>query len=139
LTVRPDVASSGITILALGSEDQNSDDQVPSKLRLDRCHSHGNPVQNVQRGIALNSRHTGIVGCYLADFHHELGAGNEAQAIAGWKGPSSFLIENCSIEAGDVLTVSEGPARTLRPRPGPEPPPGGAVVRRGRPQWRRQS
>jgi hypothetical protein len=111
LTVSPEVRSRGITIVAFGSDTQDALDSVPADLRMDRCYVHGNPEQDVRRGLALNSADTTIVNCYLADFHLACIArsgGAEAQAIAGWNGPGPFTIENCFLEGGDQNVLFGG-------------------------------
>ncbi|HEX8707365.1 MAG TPA: hypothetical protein VF723_03810, partial [Pyrinomonadaceae bacterium] len=67
-------------LLALGdgSEKQNSLDQVPHHLIIDRCFIHAHPKQSLKRGIALNSSHTFIINSYLSGFKQ---LGEDSQAI----------------------------------------------------------
>lgn len=69
---------------------------VPHDLVIERCYIRGDPRRGSRRGIALNSRHTAIVGSHISDFK-EVGA--DSQAIAGWNGPGPFLIANNYLEA----------------------------------------
>ncbi|MBA3440718.1 MAG: hypothetical protein H0T92_12695, partial [Pyrinomonadaceae bacterium] len=54
--------------LGSGDVDQNTLARVPHHLVLDRCYIHAWPEQELIRGVALNSAHTEIIGCYIADF-----------------------------------------------------------------------
>jgi S-layer homology domain len=85
----------GIVTLGDGSTAQNSLDQVPHDLILDRCYIHGNSSVNVSRGVALNSARTAVIDSYIADCH---GVGYDTQAIAGWNGPGPFKIVNNYLE-----------------------------------------
>ncbi len=83
-------AGTNYGIVALGNGETTLS-QVPTDLILDRVYIHGNPSQNVRRGVALNSRSTAIIDSYISEIH-ESGADN--QAICGWTGPGPFKIEN---------------------------------------------
>jgi hypothetical protein len=85
-----------IVALGDGSTAQKTLSQVPSYLTLDRLYIHGDPVRGQKRAIALNSSHTTIRGCYVADI---MAVGQDSQAIGGWNGPGPYLIENNHLEA----------------------------------------
>ncbi|MDQ3753423.1 MAG: hypothetical protein M3371_01660, partial [Acidobacteriota bacterium] len=73
----PDALVYDLVLLGDGGMGQNSLDQVPHHLVIDRCYIHGNPTMDLKRGIALNSAHTEILNSYISDFHVK---GQEAQA-----------------------------------------------------------
>ena len=81
------------TLVALGDggSAQNSLDQVPHHLVLDRVWVHGTADMDMQRCVGLNSGTTAIVDSYLSDCH---GRGKDTQAIAGWNGPGPYKIVN---------------------------------------------
>jgi hypothetical protein len=119
LTVDPNVPPDPLSpdntanygIIALGDANQTDLQQVPSNLVFDRCYIHGNPGQNVRRGIALNSADTIITECYISDFHLQLTAPSgvpDAQAIQGHNGPGPYQIVNCYLEAGEENTIFGG-------------------------------
>ncbi|MER5176479.1 MAG: hypothetical protein ABJB76_07900 [Candidatus Nitrosocosmicus sp.] len=92
-------------IVSFGDVTQTDLQKVPSNLVLDRCYIHGNPGQNVVRGIGLNSADTIITECYLSDFHIQLTTisnAPEAQAIQGQNGPGPYMIVNSYLEAGEI-------------------------------------
>jgi hypothetical protein len=71
----------------------------PHHIVIDRCWLHGDPDAGGRRGVALNSRHTAIVGSHLSDFKE---AGADSQAVAGWTGPGPFaLLDNYLEAAGE--------------------------------------
>jgi hypothetical protein len=85
-------------LVGLGETGANQDtlDEVPQNISVERCWIHGNASATVRRGIALNSGSTTVRDCYLSDFHE---VANDAQAICGWNGPGPFTIENNYLEA----------------------------------------
>ncbi len=91
----PDALVYDLVLLGDGGMGQNSLDQVPHHLVIDRCYIHGNSTMDLKRGIALNSAHTEILNSYISDFHVK---GQEAQAVAGWNGPGPFKIINNYLE-----------------------------------------
>jgi hypothetical protein len=102
LTVAPDVMLNyGIVTLGDGSRAQNSRDEVPHNIVLDRVYVHGHASLNVNRCVALNSATTAVIDSYLAECH---GKGFDSQAICGWNGPGPFKIVNNYLEgAGENL------------------------------------
>ncbi len=77
-----------------GSE-QNSLEEIPHHLIIDRCYIHAEPTQSLKRGIALNSAETKIINSYISDFK---AVDQDAQAICGWNGPGPFQIINNYLE-----------------------------------------
>lgn len=76
---------------------QDTAAEAPHHLRIERCYLHAfDDGTTLKRGISLNSAHTEVVDSYLSGMK---GAGQEAQAVAGWNGPGPFLIENDYLEA----------------------------------------
>ncbi|HYE15081.1 MAG TPA: hypothetical protein VD968_11615, partial [Pyrinomonadaceae bacterium] len=93
-----------------GSPAQNTPEEVPHHLTLDRCYIHGDDG-DLKRGISLQSAHTEIVGCYVSEFHVR---GQDTQAVAGWNGPGPYRIVNNYLEgAGENLIF--GGARSAVP------------------------
>jgi hypothetical protein len=85
-----------IISLGDGSGAQNSLDDVPHDLIVDRCYIHGDAERGQKRGIALNSASTVVSGSYISDIKV---VGQDTQAIGGWNGPGPFRIENNYLEA----------------------------------------
>lgn len=98
----------------MGDGNETDPQRVPSNLVFDRCYIHGNPGQNVVRGIGLNSADTIITECYISDFHVQhpsTSGGHDSQAINGYNGPGPYQIVNCYLEGGDenILFGGEDP------------------------------
>ncbi len=104
LELRANAGGAGdILTLGDGSATQNSLDQVPHDLVVDRCYIHGDADTGQKRGIALNSASTTISNSYVGDIK---AVGQDSQAIMMWNGPGPFTIENNYLEAaGDNLLV----------------------------------
>ena len=94
--VNATVAIGDLIKIGDGSGAQNSLDQVPHDVIIDRCYIHGWPTQNVKRGVALNSGEASIINSYISDIH---GDGYDTQAICGWNGPGPYHIINNYLEA----------------------------------------
>ncbi len=94
-----------IIALGDGSSAQNTLDEVPSDILLDRVLIRGNATKGQKRGIALNSALTGVRNSYISDIKS---VGQESQAIAGWNGPGPFFIENNYLEAAGVNLLIGG-------------------------------
>ncbi len=92
-----------------GSGTQNSLDQVPHHLILDRCYIHAYETQQLKRGVALNSASSEVINSYLAGFKV---SGQDSQAIMGWNGPGPFRIVNNYLEgaAENVLFGGADPS-----------------------------
>jgi hypothetical protein len=88
--------SGDIIALGDGSTAQKNRSQVPSDLVLDRLYIHGDPAVGQKRGIALNAERVTIANSYISDIKV---SGQDSQAIAGWNGPGTYLIENNYLEA----------------------------------------
>lgn len=95
-------AASGVTQvtslvkLGDGSSDQDSLSKVPGNIIIDHSYIHGNDALDLRRAIALNSSTTAITDSTISDVHSNLG---DSQAIAGWNGPGTYLIQNNFLEA----------------------------------------
>lgn len=85
----------GIVVLGDSSSAQNTLEQIPHDIVVDRCYIHGNDTGNVSRGIALNSASTIIIDSYISNCHS---VGFDSQAICGWNGPGPFKIINNYLE-----------------------------------------
>lgn len=99
-------------LLVLGDIGANQDsyDEVPHHIVLDRCYVHAHPTQNLKRGIQLNSAHTDILNSYVAGFKV---VGQEAQAINGYNGPGPFKIVNNYLEGAGENVLFGGAAPSL--------------------------
>jgi hypothetical protein len=96
LTVASNVTRNyGIVALGDGSDAQNSLDEVPTNIILDRVYVHGHATLNLRRCVALNSAASAVIDSYLSDCHEK---GADSQAICGWNGPGPFKIANSYLE-----------------------------------------
>ena len=95
-TNEPTVATvNGTVYLGDASAAQNSLDDVPSDIILDRVYVHAPDNTDDRRCVTLNSARTAIVDSYIANCK----SGFDAQAIAGTNGPGPFKIVNNYLEA----------------------------------------
>lgn len=94
LEVSPEPGAYATNVIDFGSG-AKSDADLPHHLVIDRCLVRGDPAAGARRGVALNSRDTGIVDSWFADFKEQ---GADSQAIAGWGGPGPFKIVNNHLE-----------------------------------------
>jgi hypothetical protein len=97
-------------LVQLGKDDTDLD-TVPHHIVFDRCFLHGDAMRGGRRGIAMNSRHTGVVDSYFSDFK-EVGA--DSQAIAGWNGAGPFSLVNNYLEAAGENVMFGGADPTIR-------------------------
>ncbi len=86
------------TLVTLGSSgaDQDTLDEVPHDLSIERSYVHGWPDVNLKRGIELNSARTQIVDSTITEIHSDA---QDSQAIGGWNGPGPYQIVNNWLEA----------------------------------------
>lgn len=101
---------SGQTLVLLGTN-ETSIDRLPHHIIFDRCYIHGDPKAGARRGIAMNSRHTAVIDSYFSEFKT---VGDEAQAIAGWKGPGPYKLENNYLEAAGEGVLFGGGVPSIR-------------------------
>lgn len=94
-----------IVVLGNGTSAQDTYEEVPADIELDRVIVQGHPTRDQKRGIALNSASTTIRNSYIAGIK---AVGQETQAIAGWNGPGPFLIENNYLEAAGINILFGG-------------------------------
>ena len=91
--------ASGVTVnyglVCFGEHSQNSLNEVPHDLILDRCYVHGNATGDISRGVALNCAKGAVIDSYVSNIH---GIGFDTQAIAGWNGPGPLKIINNYLE-----------------------------------------
>jgi hypothetical protein len=85
-----------IVTLGDGSTAQKTAMSVPSEIVLDRVYIHGDERAGQKRAIALNASRVTVTNSYISDIK---AVGQDSQAIAGWNGPGTYLIENNFIEA----------------------------------------
>jgi hypothetical protein len=86
-------------------ETQDTPEEVPHHLLLDRCWLHGLPHGQLKRGLALQSAHTALIGCSITEVKRR---GQETQALCGWNGPGPFLIENNYLEGAGINVLFGG-------------------------------
>ncbi|MBA3711403.1 MAG: right-handed parallel beta-helix repeat-containing protein, partial [Pyrinomonadaceae bacterium] len=84
-----------LILLGDGGGAQNTLDNVPHNIVIDRCYIHAADDGELKRGIALNSASTEIINSHISSFK---GVGYDSQAIAGWNGPGPYRIENNYLE-----------------------------------------
>jgi hypothetical protein len=70
--------------------------QVPHDFVIDRSYIHGQPTQDVQRGVTLNGSEITVSNSSVSGIH---GRGYDTQALCGWNGPGPFHIINNYLEA----------------------------------------
>jgi hypothetical protein len=100
-----------IVTLGDGSEAQNSLDQLPHDLVLDRLYIHGDPLHGQKRGISLNSGRTSIINSHISGIR---GIGQDTVAVGGWNGPGPYLIENNYLEAAGEVVIFGGSLPAIR-------------------------
>ncbi|HEX7956491.1 MAG TPA: hypothetical protein VF508_06095, partial [Pyrinomonadaceae bacterium] len=99
LEIRParaDTLVYDLVKLGDGSAAQDTLEEVPHHLTLDRCLVTAFPTQTLKRGVSLQSAETTIVNSHVAGFKS---ADQDAQAVAGWNGPGPFHVVNNYLEA----------------------------------------
>jgi hypothetical protein len=98
-----------IIALGDGSSAQNTREQAPRDIIIDRCYIHGDATQGQKRGIALNSASTHVIESYISDIKVR---GQDSQALGGWNGPGPYRIENNYLEAAgeNILLGGADPA-----------------------------
>ena len=94
-----------ILSLGDGGSAQNTLEEVPHHLIVDRVYIYGDPIDGQKRGIGLNSAHTTIVNSHIADIK---AIGQDTQAIGGWNGPGPYRIENNFLEASTEVFLLGG-------------------------------
>jgi hypothetical protein len=96
-------------LIGLGDGGATDVNTLPHDIVVDRCYIHGDPSQEVKRGITLNSRSTEIRDSYIADIHLKA---QDSQAIGGFNGPGPYVIENNYLEgaAENIMFGGADPA-----------------------------
>jgi hypothetical protein len=85
-----------IVEIGAGGVDQDTLDEVPHHIVIDRCYIHGDAVNGQKRGIMLNAASAWVINSYISDIKS---TGFEAQGINSSNGPGPFTITNNYIEA----------------------------------------
>jgi hypothetical protein len=98
-----------INLGSFGAE-QDTLEEVPHHLEIDRCYIHGLPGVYLKRGIELNSRLTDIMNSYISECH---AVGQDAQAILGWNGPGPFTIANNYLEGSGENVMFGGAVASI--------------------------
>ena len=111
-TTKPGRAQNyGLILLGDGGGSQDSPDDLPHDLVIDRCYIHGDANVNLRRAIALNCGAAAVIDSYISDVH-EVGA--DSQAICGWNGPGPFKIVNNYLEAAGENVMFGGADPKIR-------------------------
>lgn len=76
--------------------EQDTPEEIPQGLTITNSDIHGQPGQEVKRGIAANGANFVIRNSKVREIH---GKGYDTQAICGWNGPGPFLIEDNDLQA----------------------------------------
>jgi len=99
-----------LVILGTSGPDQDTLDEVPHHLAIERCYIHAFPTQGLKRGIQLNSASTDILDSYISDFKV---VGQDSQAVLGWNGPGPFRIINNYLEGAGENVMFGGATATI--------------------------
>lgn len=85
-------------IVRWGSEGAEQDTlaEVPQGLTLDGVYIHGQPGQDVRRGVAANGANFVLKNFKISEIHER---GADSQGVSAWNGSGPFAITNGSIEA----------------------------------------
>ncbi|HSS29710.1 MAG TPA: hypothetical protein VLL06_01695 [Nitrospiraceae bacterium] len=70
-------------LVMLGDNTDQSIEELPHHIILDRCFVHGDPLKGSRRGLAMNGRSLAVIDSYFSDFKE---VGQDSQAVAGWAG-----------------------------------------------------
>lgn len=79
--------------------------EVPQGLTLRNCDIHGQPDQEVKRGVTANCANFIAERTKIREIH---GKGYDTQAILVWNGPGPFTIQDCYLEASGENFMSGG-------------------------------
>jgi len=103
--------SYGLINFGDASKAQNSLNQVPTHLIIDRCYIHGHTKATIMKyGVGLNCSNGAVIDSYISDFHS---IGFDAQAISGINGPGPFKILNNYLEASGENIMFGGGAPAI--------------------------
>jgi hypothetical protein len=97
-------------IIALGSDSQTLESQVPHHLWFDRVIVSGSPTAGQKRGIAVNASDVIIES---SDFRDIKAAGQDSQAICGWSTPGRITIRNNYLSAAGENVMFGGAATNI--------------------------
>ena len=117
-------ADAGIVRLGASST-ETSLSQVTHDFDIDRCYIHGQPGQNVLRGVIANGQDTTVQNSYISEIHY---IGSDSQAIISWTSPGGLHVINDYLEAsGENMMVGGADPKIVGLVPGMT---GGIEVRR---------
>lgn len=103
--------SYGLVFLGDGGAAQNTLDEVPQHLIVDRCYIHGHTNATIMKsGVLLNCANAAVLDSYIADFHS---IGFDTYAIGGTNGPGPFIIRNNYLEAAGENILFGGAAPSI--------------------------
>ena len=94
-----------------GSSAQDTPEEVPHHLVLDRCLVRGEPAGTLKRGVALNSGAAEILNSHVSEAK---GKGFDTQAVCGWNGPGPYRIINNYLEGAGENVMFGGADASLR-------------------------
>lgn len=109
-----DLSATGFVhdIVRIGDQGAAQDtlEEAPANITLDRVSIHGAPGQDSQRGVAANGANITITNSRIYEIH---GRGFDTQAICSWNGPGPFKIVNNYLEASGENVMFGGSLPTI--------------------------
>jgi uncharacterized protein (TIGR03437 family) len=82
-----------------------SGSELAHDLIIDRCYIHGNPNDQLRRGVTLNCGAAAVIDSYVSDCHTTQ---TDSQAIACWNGAGPFKIVNNYLEGAGENVIFGG-------------------------------
>jgi hypothetical protein len=106
IEVTPSEGTYLYSLMFFGTNREQTLEELPHHIIVDRCYIHGDPKKGSRRGVALNGRHIAVIDSYVSDFKE---VGGDSQAIIGWGGAGPFKISNNYLEgAGENIMFGGG-------------------------------
>lgn len=86
--------------IEIGNDAPSTFGALPSRVMVDRCYMHGNPLDDTARPMFIQGDYVSIINSYLTDFH-QIGA--DAQAIAMFAGTGFGFVNNYAEGYGENI------------------------------------
>lgn len=99
-------------VITIGHADgsQTGVSQQPERIELSRIFLQAGQTQTPKRGIGLHARHVTIRGSHIGGIKR---AGQDTQAIGGWNGEGTYVIEDNFLEAAGETIMFGGADPTI--------------------------